>query len=102
MAHYAYLDDNNIVVDVITGQDEDVEVNGITDWEAYYGEFAGMTCKRTSYNGKIRKNFAGIGYTYDPERDAFIAPKPEFGEWVLNEETCRWEEVLDEQPATTE
>lgn len=90
MAHYAFLDENNIVTEVITGRNETEVVEGISDWEAYYGEFRGQTCVRTSYNGNIRKNFAGIGFTYDAQRDAFIPPKP-FESWVLNEETCRWE-----------
>lgn len=90
MAHYAFLDKDNIVVQVIAGRDETDLADGITDWEAYYGELKGMTCKRTSYNGNIRKNYAGIGYTYDPDRDAFIAPQP-FPSWILNEEDCVWE-----------
>ena len=90
MAHYAFLDENNIVTEVITGRNETEVVDGISDWEAYYGDFRGQTCVRTSYNGNIRKNFAGIGFTYDEERDAFIAPKP-YASWVLDEETCRWE-----------
>lgn len=90
MAHYAFLDENNIVTEVITGRDEWEVVDGITDWEAYYGNFRGQVCKRTSYNGNIRKNYAGIGYKYDADRDAFIAPKP-FDSWILNEETCQWE-----------
>lgn len=90
MAHYAFLDENNIVTEVIVGRNEDEVVDGISDWEAYYGEFRGQTCVRTSYNGNIRKNYAGVGFTYDAERDAFIAPKP-FESWVLDEETCRWE-----------
>ena len=85
MAHYAFLNKNNIVTEVITGKDE-----GNFDWEQQYGSFRGQLCKRTSYNGNIRKNFAGIGYTYDQSRDAFIAPKP-FNSWVLNENTCLWE-----------
>ena len=85
MAHYAFLDENNIVTEVITGKDE-----GNFDWEQQYGSFRGQLCKRTSYNGNIRKNFAGIGYTYDQSRDAFIAPKP-FNSWILNETTCQWE-----------
>lgn len=89
MAHYAFLDENNIVTEVIVGRNEDEVVDGISDWEAYYGEFRGQTCVRTSYNGNIRKNYAGVGFTYDAERDAFIAPKP-FESWVLDEETCRW------------
>ena len=100
MAHYAFLDDNNIVTEVITGKDE-----GGTDWETYYGNFRGQTCKRTSYNThgnahrlsgtQFRKNFAGPGYTYDASKNAFIAPQPTDTEsvtWSLNETTCLWEE----------
>jgi hypothetical protein len=76
MAHYAFLDENNIVTAVIAGRDEWEEVDGITDWEQAYSEVKGQVCKRTSYNGKIRYNYAGIGYTYDPIDDAFIAPVP--------------------------
>jgi hypothetical protein len=90
MAHYAFLDENNIVTEVITGRNETETVNGISDWEQYYGNLRNQICKRTSYNNNIRKNFAGIGYTYDEERDAFISPKP-FESWLLNEETCIWE-----------
>lgn len=89
MAHYAFLDENNIVTEVITGRNEDEVVDGISDWEQYYGSLRGQRCVRTSYNGNIRKNYAGIGYTYDEDRDAFIAPKP-FESWLLDEETCRW------------
>ena len=89
MAHYAFLDENNIVTEVIVGIDETELIEG-KDPETWYGEFRGQTCKRTSYNNNIRKNYAGIGYTYDAERDAFIPPKP-FDSWILNEETCRWE-----------
>lgn len=89
MAHYAFLDDNNIVTEVIVGVDESELIDG-KDPETWYGEFRGQTCKRTSYNGNIRKNYAGIGFAYDPERDAFIPPKP-FDSWSLNEETCLWE-----------
>ena len=97
MAHYAFLDINNIVTEVIVGKEED-EV-GI-DWEQHYGEFRNQTCKRTSYNtfGGVhlnggtpyRKNYAGIGYSYDASRDAFIPPKP-YASWSLNETTCVWE-----------
>jgi hypothetical protein len=104
MAHYAFLDENNIVIEVIVGKDEDQE--GI-DWEAHYGAFRGQTCKRTSYNTyggvhytngvpsedqskAFRKNYAGLGYTYDAGRDAFIHPKP-WPSWILNENTCLWE-----------
>jgi hypothetical protein len=89
MAHYAFLNENNIVTEVIVGRNETEVVDGISDWEAYYGQFRGQTCKRTSYNANIRKNYAGIGYTYDASRDAFIPPKP-FASWVLNEDTCNW------------
>lgn len=73
MAHYAFLDDNNIVTEVIVGIDENELIEGL-DPETWYGNFRGQTCKRTSYNGNIRYNYAGIGYTYDPIDDAFIAP----------------------------
>ena len=76
MAHYAFLDENNIVTEVIKGRDEWEEIDGITDWEQAYSEVRGQTCKRTSYNGKMRYNYAGIGYTYDPIDDAFIPPVP--------------------------
>ena len=92
MAHYAFLDENNIVTEVIVGIDETELIEGL-DSETWYGNFRGQRCVRTSYNGNIRKNYAGIGYTYDSVRDAFIPPKPEEGEWILNEDTCRWEEV---------
>jgi hypothetical protein len=89
MAHYAFLDDNNIVTEVITGKDENELLDGLTP-EEWYGNFRGQRCIRTSYNGNIRKNFAGIGYTYDEQRDAFIAPKL-YVSWVFNEDTCTWE-----------
>jgi hypothetical protein len=95
MAHYAFLDKNNIVTEVIVGNDE-----GDTDWEQHYGQFRGQVCKRTSYNTQggvhsgggepYRKNYAGIGCTYDASRDAFISPKP-YSSWSLNENTCLWE-----------
>ena len=97
MAHYAFLDNNNIVTEVIVGKDEGEEN---TDWEVHYGNFRGQVCKRTSYNtsggqhnnGGIpyRKNYAGIGYSYDLIRDAFIPQKP-YTSFILNEETCLWE-----------
>jgi hypothetical protein len=96
MAHYTFLDENNVVTEVIVGKDEGED--GI-DWEAHYGEFRGQVCKRTSFNtiggqhtgGGIpfRKNYAGIGYAYDPDKDAFIPPKP-YNSWLLNEESCLW------------
>jgi hypothetical protein len=97
MAHYAFLNGNNIVIEVIVGKNEGEE--GI-NWEQWYGEFRGQVCKRTSYNTQggvhseggtpFRKNYAGIGYSYDEARDAFIPPKP-FASWLLNEESCLWE-----------
>ena len=89
MAHYAYLDNNNIVVTVTVGKDETELINGL-DTETYYAQGTPYTVKRTSYNGNIRKNYAGIGDTYDSARDAFIAPKP-FNSWVLDEATCQWQ-----------
>jgi hypothetical protein len=92
MAHYAFLDENNIVTEVIVGRHEYEVVDGISDWEAHYAEFRGQVCKRTSYNGNYRKNYAGIGYIYDAARDAFIAPKNNcHDEETLNEDTCVWE-----------
>jgi len=113
MAHYAFLDDDNIVTEVIVGRNEDEVVDDISDWETYYGEFRGQRCVRTSYNTEggvhyvyndtletkeassdqskaFRKNYAGIGFTYDEYRDAFIPPKP-YNSWVLNEDSCLWE-----------
>lgn len=104
MAHYALMDSNNIVVKVITGVDENVtqididgtEVGGSCEaWEQFYENqswHSGLTCKRTSYNGNIRKQYAGIGYTYDEANDAFIAPQP-YPSWTLDEN-------LDWQPPT--
>jgi hypothetical protein len=98
MAHYAFLDRDNIVTEVIVGKDENED--GI-DWEQYYGELRNQLCKRTSYNTlgnkhmdtengiPFRKNYAGIGYYYDEQRDAFIAPKP-FTSSIFDEETCTW------------
>ena len=89
MAHYAFLDENNIVTEVIVGIDETELIEGL-DTEIWYGNFRGQTCKRTSYNGNIRYNYAGVGYTYDADRDAFIPVKCH-DEAVLNEDNCRWE-----------
>ena len=91
MAHYAFLDDSNIVTEVIVGKDETELIDGLTP-EEWYAEFRGQRCIRTSYNGKIRYNYAGIGYTYDPIDDAFIAPMPDCGhdELTLNDQKC-WE-----------
>ena len=95
MAHYAFLDGNYIVTEVIVGKDE-----SNFDWERHYGDLRGQLCKRTSYNtiGGVhreggtpyRKNYAGLGFTYDSVRDAFIPPKP-YNSWLLNEDTCLWE-----------
>jgi hypothetical protein len=73
MAHYAFLNDSHIVTEIIVGIDETELIEGL-DPETWYGNFRGQTCKRTSYNGRIRYNYAGVGYTYDPIDDAFIAP----------------------------
>ena len=89
MAHYAFLDENNIVTEVITGIDETELIEGL-DTETWYGNFRGQVCKRTSYNGNIRKNYAGLGYSYNETLDAFVPPKP-FDSWTLNEETCLWQ-----------
>ena len=93
MAHYAELDSNNVVLRVIvvsnpdtsTAQGEEKESIGI----AFCERLLGGTWVKTSYNARIRKNYAGIGYTYDAQRDAFIPPKP-YASWVLNETTCLW------------
>ena len=88
MAHYAYINGEGIVVTVIVGKDETELINGL-DTETYYAQGTPWLVKRTSYNANIRKNYAGIGYTYDTVRDAFIAPQP-YASWVLDEATCRW------------
>lgn len=102
MAHYALINRHFTVVEVITGIDEDetqVDLDGTVvggssqAWEAFYASrpwFEGLLCKRTSYNGNIRKRFAGIGYIYNDRLDAFIPPKP-YPSWTLNEETADWE-----------
>jgi len=74
MAHYAFLDENNIVTEVIVGRHEWEVVGDVSDWETHYGEIRGQRCLRTSYNGNIRGRYAGIGYTYDETLDEFIAP----------------------------
>jgi hypothetical protein len=102
MAHYALINKDNIVVQVITGVDENTiqtdadgtQVGGSTEaWEQFYASrpcFEGLTCKRTSRSGKIRANYAGIGYKYDSDFDVFIAPQP-FPSWKLNYTTYKWE-----------
>ena len=82
MAHYAFLDENNIVTEVIVGIDETELIEGL-DTETWYGNFRGQTCKRTSYNNNIRKQYAGIGFSYDPVADVFIAPQP-YPSWALD------------------
>jgi hypothetical protein len=82
MAHYAFLDESNIVTEVITGIDETETIEGL-DTETWYGNFRGQVCKRTSYNNKIRKNYAGVGFTYDPIADVFIQPQP-YPSWSLD------------------
>ena len=96
MAHYALIDNSNIVTQVIVGHDEEDDY----DWEEHYAEDFSLTCRRTSYNTRggvhitggtpFRFNYAGIGFTYDSVRDAFIPPKP-LPSWVLDETTCQWE-----------
>lgn len=83
MAHYAFLDSANVVTHVIPGRNEDEVVDGISDWEAYYAGVVGQRCVRTSYNGNIRKQYAGIGFTYNEEADVFIAPQP-YPSWSLD------------------
>lgn len=95
MAHYAFLDEYNVVTEVIVGKNE-----SNYDWEQHYSQFRGQACKRTSYNTRggehllggtpFRKNYAGIGYIYDAGRDAFVPPQP-FASWTLNETTCLWD-----------
>ena len=102
MAHYAFINDNNIVTEVIVGINEDnteTLPEGFADWEEWYGDFRGQTCKRTSYNTianthsgdgtSFRGNYAGIGYTYDADNDVFIAPKP-YDSWIIDEDTWSW------------
>jgi hypothetical protein len=94
MAHFAKLDENNVVLEVHLVSNNELLQDGVeseskgihflTDWSGGYTNW-----KQTSYNGKIRKNYAGVGYAYDAQRDAFIPPQP-FSSWVLNEETCQW------------
>jgi len=107
MAHYAFLDENNLVTEVIVGRDEDDLAEGVTSWEDYYGAFRGQRCLQTSYNTlagvhtnggtPLRGNYAAIGYTYNEGLDAFIPPKPsstdEDVDWVLDEETFTWVEA---------
>ena len=84
MSHWAEIDENNIVLRVLVGNNSEPD-----EGEAFMNSLGG-TWVKTSYNGNIRKNYAGIGMSYDAERDAFIAPQP-YASWILDEETCRWE-----------
>jgi len=114
MAHYAFLDENNVVTEVIVGKDENELIDGLTP-QQWYGNFRGQVCVRTSYNNNIRKQYAGIGFTYDADADEFVAPQP-FPSWTLdsnndwqppvakpnngnyyywNEETLTWIEVTE-------
>jgi hypothetical protein len=108
MAHYAYIDENNIVVEVITGRDENDLIEDVSNWEDHYGSIKGLNCKRTSYTSRgakkydpetgeeligvphFRYNYAGIGFTYDENLDAFIPPKPNFGNFVFDDESLIW------------
>lgn len=90
MAHYAFLDESNIVTEVIAGKDETELIDGLSP-EEWYGNYRAQKCIRTSYNGKIRYNYAGIGYTYDPIDDAFIAPIPCNHEELLLNDKKQWE-----------
>jgi hypothetical protein len=94
MAHFAQLDSNNVVVQVIVvGNADTADANGVEKEHigaAFCERLLGGVWKQTSYNGNMRKRYAGVGYTYDADRDAFIAPKP-FPSWVLNNTTVDWE-----------
>ena len=111
MAHYAFLDENNIVTEVIVGIHETETIEGL-DTETWYGNFRGQTCKRTSYNNKIRKQYAGIGYKYIVDADVFIVPQPypswsldnnfdwqapvpmpNGGNWYWSEENLEWQQL---------
>ena len=99
MAHFAQLDSNNIVLTVLVVNNEVLLKEDNTESELKGIEFLNSLLgtsnwKQTSYNGNIRKNFAGVGYTYDSGRDAFIPPNP-FDSWVLNEDTCLWEAPVE-------
>jgi hypothetical protein len=112
MAHYAFLDNNNIVTEVIVGIDETETIEGL-DTETWYENFRNQTCKRTSYNSRIRGTYAGIGYTYNADEDIFVTPKPyaswirsgslwnapkprpEGINWVWDEENLEWQESLN-------
>ena len=112
MAHYAFLDNNNIVTEVIVGIDETQTIEGL-DTETWYANFRGQTCKRTSYNSRIRGTYAGIGFSYNKNEDIFVTPqpypswtrsgsfwnapkpRPEGINWVWDEENLEWQESLN-------
>ena len=114
MAHYAFLDEDNIVTEVITGVEETELIEGL-DPETWYGNFRGQACKRTSYNSNIRGTYAGIGYSYNEEEDIFVIPQP-YSSWIRNgsfweaptampndgkiyrwnEDNISWDEVISE------
>jgi hypothetical protein len=108
MAHYAYINSENVVTSVIVGPDEGTEPDNVQSWETYFSAKGKGLALRTSYNtygnvhldggAPFRKNYAGIGFTYDEDRDAFIPPIPTEGEWVLDEDTCLWVGVADISP----
>jgi hypothetical protein len=99
MAHYAFLDESNIVTEVIVGIDENELIEG-KEPEQWYSKFKAQNCVRTSFSGSIRYNYAGIGFSYDPIDDAFIAPMPECGhEELLLNDLKRWECSNDEHQA---
>lgn len=81
MSHFAHIDENNVVTNVIVAEQDFIDSGAVGDPKRWI---------QTSYNARIRKNYAGIGYVYDAVRDAFIPPKPTKGKWKLDEETCRW------------
>ena len=103
MAHYAFLDENNVVTEVIVGIDETELIEGL-DPETWYGNFRNQVCKRTSYNGKIRYNYAGKDYLYDESVDAFIPPMPKCGhqELNLNTDNYLWECANEEHETLAE
>jgi hypothetical protein len=101
MAHYAFLDESNIVTEVIVGIDETELIEGL-DPEIWYANFRGQACKRTSYNGNIRYNYAAPGYLYDPIDDAFIAPMPDCGHEELSlNDLKQWECANEQHEART-
>jgi hypothetical protein len=92
MAHYAFLNDDNIVTEVITGKDESELIDGLTP-EEWYGNYRGQRCVRTSYNNNIRKQYAGVGYSYNETADVFVTPQP-YPSWSLDE-NYDWQAPID-------